>query len=60
MTDKQVAYHNSLVAQIRAIDPTYTNIKPIDAERQAYLSKSNGSGEIEFAKGALAYVKSRA
>ena len=60
MTDKQVAYYNAIVAQIQAIDPTYSGVSPITATRQAYLSKSAGSGEIEFAKGALAYVKARA
>jgi len=60
MTDKQVAYHNALVAQIVALDPTYTVVQPITATRQAYLSKSAGSSEIEFAKQALAYVKAQA
>jgi hypothetical protein len=57
MTDKQVAYYNSIVAQITAIAPDYTVVKPIDGFRQAYLTKRDGSSEIEFAKQALAYIK---
>jgi hypothetical protein len=57
MTDKQVAFYNSLVAQCLAVDPTYTVVKPITASRQAYLTKRDGSSEIEFAKEALAYLK---
>jgi hypothetical protein len=60
MTDKQVAYHNAIVAQILAIDPTYTTVMMMTPARVAVTSKSAGSSEIEFAKRALAYVKSRA
>jgi hypothetical protein len=60
ITPKQVAYYNSLVAQLDKIAPKQHCHRPIDAVRAAYLSKRDGSGEIEAVIASIAYFKARA
>lgn len=57
ITDKQVAFHNSLVAQIDAFAQDTYSFRAITEHRSAFMTRKDGSLEIADCLKVLALLK---